>query len=674
MANLIESQGYAPDELRSLLSWMLRDKTLVQDENHLFYWYYALRAQTTKNAHLLLKSVLEDHAAAPTELFQRVVAYLEEPQASRDPYMAMCLMCDISSCPIDRNLYRAYTLAMHDNGVTRLESLEDQGGKVEGEDGELAYFLMEFRRVLSQCSESGRVSEEDARAMCMNAIRVHQWCKQHNYPPLTEESRKLLEEIPELYTLGEESAMALLWMDLFNYIARKDDLTRFKYRLNLAAHTSTLLSEKQWSSGKVMALLFGIYTIMDVGILPELPARKFQDVFYRVSKSKEIKERLPIPAFAVDKNTYRGRKCVDTTEKFLNAFVKTSHFSLKEDIPAKYYPIEASHGKSPHDAKQTQSDFNAMVEDSESRLSSAAIPKLFKLCDESDQEEEDDEGFDVAEWLRKLQSNEWRTAKRFAMPEPFDEKMTSNLPKAKDQDCYLDFESGLSYSGPLSPKEALRALAVSEIATKWAGLETVPKVYLRINTKGTKIFLQQQLIGERPALTGDTEPSHEVGLQQRSLYPLGTRNIMKDLSDDAKMDMIKAFVFRRIAGLTCQPVKCFLEGPTGKIYMTDLHDSPKEYKRCQKTVRSGSAHWLFDSSRYRAAIEFVSDILECDKHIREAVVKWLEEILDKSFKKSLMPEPLAPYAISCEDLQVNVSAVIDAYHPTTTIEDSDDDM
>ena len=674
MANLIESQGYAPDELRSLLSWMLRDKTLVQDENHLFYWYYALRAQTTKNAHLLLKSVLEDHAAAPTELFQRVVAYLEEPQASRDPYMAMCLMCDISSCPIDRNLYRAYTLAMHDNGVTRLESLEDLGGKVEGEDGELAYFLMEFRRVLSQCSESGRVSEEDARAMCMNAIRVHQWCKQHNYPPLTEESRKLLEEIPELYTLGEESAMALLWMDLFDYIARKDDLTRFKYRLNLAAHTSTLLSEKQWSSGKVMALLFGIYTIMDVGILPELPSRKFQDVFDRVSKSKELNKRLPMPAFAVDKNTYRGRKCVDTTEKFLNAFVKTSHFSLKEDIPAKYYPIEASHGKSPHDAKQTQADFNAMVEDSESRLSSAAIPKLFRLCDESDREEEDDEGFDVAEWLRKLQSNEWRTAKRFAMPEPFDEKMTSNLPKAKDQDCYFDFESGLSYSGPLSPKEALRALAVSEIATKWAGLETVPKVYLRINTKGTKIFLQQQLIGERPALTGDTEPSHEVGLQQRSLYPLGTRNIIKDLSDDAKMDMIKTFVFRRIAGLTCQPVKCFLEGPTGKIYMTDLHDSPKEYKRCQKTVRSGSAHWLFDSSRYRAAIEFVSDILECDKHIREAVVKWLEEILDKKFKKSLIPEPLAPYAISCEDLQVNVGAVIDAYHPTTTIEDSDDDM
>lgn len=62
MASLIESQGYAPDELRSLLSWMLRDKTLVQDENHLFYWYYVLRAQTIKSAHLLLKSVLEDHA------------------------------------------------------------------------------------------------------------------------------------------------------------------------------------------------------------------------------------------------------------------------------------------------------------------------------------------------------------------------------------------------------------------------------------------------------------------------------------------------------------------------------------------------------------------------------------------------------------------------------------
>lgn len=674
MASLIESQGYAPDELRSLLSWMLRDNTLVQDENHLFYWYYVLRAQTTKNAHLLLKSVLEDHAAAPTELFRRVVAFLEEPQASRDPYMAMCLMSDISSCPIDRNLYRAYTLAMHDDGVARLGSLEDLGGKVEGEDGELAYFLTEFRRVLSQCSESRRVGEEAARAMCMNAIRVHQWCKQHNYPPLAEQSRRLLKEIPELCTLGEESALALLWMDLFDYIARNDDLTKLKARLRLAAHTSALLSEKQWSNGKVMALLFGIYTIMDVGILPESPAREFKDVFDRVSMSKEIRERLPMPAFAVDKNTFRGRKCVDTSEKFVNAILKTGRFSSKEEIHAKYYPIEASHGKSPHDVEQTQSDFNAMVEDSESRLASAEIPKLFKSCGLSDQEEEDDEGFHSVEWLRKLQSNEWRIAKRVALPEPFDENMTSILPKAKDQDSFLDFESGLSYSGPLSPKEALRALAVSEIARKWAGLETVPKVELRINTKGNKIFLQQQLIGERPAITGDVESSDEVCLQQRSLYPLGTKNIMKGLSDDATTDMVKTFVFRRIMGLICQPVKCFVGDPTGKIYTTDLHDSPKEYKRCQKTVRSGSAHWLFDSSRFRSAIEFVSDVLEHDKLTREALFKWLEDILNKSFKDSLIPESLVPYAIPYEDLQVNVSAVIDAYHPSTTIEDSDDDM
>lgn len=448
---------------------ILTKQQWLQDENHLFYWYYVLRAQTIKNAHLLLKSVLEDHAAAPTDLVRRVAAFLEEPQASRDPYTAVCLMSDISNCPIDRNLYRAYTLAMPDNSVTRLEILEDLEDGVEGEDGELAYFLKAFRRLLSQCSESGSVSEENARALCMNAIRVHQWCKQHNYPPLTEESRKLLEEIPELVTLSEESAMALLWMDLFDYIVRKDDLAAMKSRLNLVAHTSTLLTENQWSSGKVMALLFGIYTIMDVGILPELPGRKSKEVFDRVSRSKEIRERLPMPAFAVDKNTYRGRKCVDTTENFLNTFLKTSRFSSKEDIPAKYHPIEASHGKSPHDAKQTQSHFNAMVEDSESRLSSAAIPKLFKLFDESDQEEENDEVFDSAEWLRKLQSNDWRTAKRFALPEPFDDKMTSILPKAKEQDSYLDFESGLSYSGPLSPKEALRALAISEIATKWAG-------------------------------------------------------------------------------------------------------------------------------------------------------------------------------------------------------------
>lgn len=673
MASLIESRGYATDELRSLLSWILRDKTLITDEDHLFYWYYVLRAQTTKNAHLLLKSLLEDHAAVPTELIQRVVAFVEEPQASRDPYTAICLMDDISGYPVDRNLYRAYALAMHDNGMTRLESANDWVDKVEGEDGELAHSLQEFQRVLSQCNESGSVNEEDARSLCMNAIRVHQWCKQHSYPPLTEESRKLLEKIPEFHSLGEESAMALLWMDLFDYVARNGDQNAMKERLRLVANTSAFLSEKQWSSVKVMALLFGIYTIMDVGILPELPGRKYQEVFDRVTRSKEMQERLFMPGFAIDKNTYRGRKCVDTSDKLERTILKTGRISSKEEFCAKYHPIEASHGKSPHDVRQTQFDFNAMVEDSESRLSSAAIPKLFKLCDKSDQDEEDDEGFDSEEWLKKLQSNEWRIVKKFALPEPFDEKVTSILPKAKGQGGFLDFESGMSYLGPLPPKEALRALAVSHVATTWAGLKTVPEVCLRINAKGTKIFIQQPLIGERPAFTGDVESSDQVDLQQRSLYTLGTRNIMKDLTGDGKMDMVKTFIFRRIMGLSCQPVKCLVEGPTGKIYMTDLHDPPKEYKRCQKTVRRGSAHWLFDSSRYRGAIEFVSDVLECE-HTREAIVTWLEGILHESLGGSFIPQPLAPYAISYGDLQENVGAVIDAYHPMNGDVNSDDDM
>lgn len=67
-------------------------------------------------------------------------------------------------------------------------------------------------------------------------------------------------------------------------------------------------------------------------------------------------------------------------------------------------------------------------------------------------------------------------------------------------------------------------------------------------------------------------------------------------------------------------------------------------------VRSGSVYWLFDFFRYWVVIEFVLDILECDKYIRVEVVKWLEEIFDKSFKKSLIFELLVFYVILFEDL------------------------
>lgn len=100
-----------------------------------------------------------------------------------------------------------------------------------------------------------------------------------------------------------------------------------------------------------MVFLFGIYVIMDVGILFELLGRKFKEVFDCVLRLKEIRECFFMFVFVVDKNIYCGRKCVDIIEKFLNVFLKISCFLFKEDIFVKYYFIEVSYGKSFYDVK-----------------------------------------------------------------------------------------------------------------------------------------------------------------------------------------------------------------------------------------------------------------------------------------------------------------------------------
>lgn len=55
--------------------------------------------------------------------------------------MVICLMDDIFGYLVDCNLYWVYVLVMYDNGMIRLELVNDWVDKVEGEDGELVYFL-----------------------------------------------------------------------------------------------------------------------------------------------------------------------------------------------------------------------------------------------------------------------------------------------------------------------------------------------------------------------------------------------------------------------------------------------------------------------------------------------------------------------------------------------------
>lgn len=666
MISLVESQGYAPDELRSLLSWMLRDRNLIKDEQQRFYWYDRFRPLAMKSGHLLVKSLFEDHASAPTELIRRVGEFVAQTPASRDPYVAIQLMDDISRYPVDLNLSRAYTLAMQGNGMKRHKATNEWVEEVELEDGELAYSLQEFRRILSECDKSKGVSEDDAKAMGVIVIRVQQWCKQNGYPGLLEESIEVLQEDPNLRFLVDKSALALLWRDLFDHAASRNDWNVIRERLAPAVMMSKFVSETLWSRANAMTLLFAIYTMMDVGIVPHQPGKEYQEVIEGIMSSRDTRERLVIPSFAVDKYTYRGRNCVDTTPKLL-ALLDNPRFLSREDIHTKYHPIEASHGNSPHDARQTAVDYRRMMEEIESKLSSEAIPKLFEMTQEEDEDEDDDEAKEKA--IKRLQTEHWRIVTEVALSEPFDDKTMSPYSQKNDQSLFVDFGSGTTIFGPVFHIEALKALAVSQIATKWAELKTVPEVSLRIDARRAKVFIQKPLIGtplEDTIALGKTE------LEDCSLHPLHTRQLMEKLTTERQLDVVKSYIFRRVMGMACSPSKCLLDEFTGKIYMTNLQVFKRESQRCQKTVKMGSAYWLFDSSRCRSAVDFMSKILESESFTSE-VMTWLQGLLNKNPWESTIPKSLMSYVISFEDMRENVSAIVNAYLEKKTAEEKADD-
>lgn len=672
MYTLLECSGYEPDECRSLLSWILRDRAVIEDETLRFYWYDRLKALTVKNPHLLLKSLIEDHATVPTELLQRVVEFLEERPVCRDPYVAVQLMDDISRLPVDRNLSRAYALAMRDDGMSRVESTDELCDKVKEEDGELTFALDYFERVL-KCDDGNveGLTEESARELGLHTLRVHQWCKKNRYPSLTDASNERLREIPEFRWFGDKSAIALVWGYLFEYVSRNGANATTRARMALVTRAGACLKEKKWSCGDAMMVLWGIYSILEAETLPNSSGLTFAEVVTATTRSRGIKSRLPIPAFAVDKNTSRGRKVIDTRFKILT-LRWIAPFPSEDEVWEKYDPVEASHGPSPHLIKQTAADFKKRVEECESRLSSAAIPRRFvanKAKEGDDQNEEDTTEDSEEEQMRRLQSKEWRALIQFADPEPFDEKLMVTLPRSPNSTSVFDFGGKVSYSGPWPAKEALRALAVSRIANLWANLKTVPEVRVRLNATKTKVFLERPLIGGNPVLPedSDAEGLNIVTLEQRSLYATKTKQVMMQLSEKSKTDLIKTFVFRRILGMPCLPAKCLLEASSGKIYMTGLQTSPKEYKRCKKTVKRGSALWLFDSSQNRGAIEFVSEALENEEDTRTAVLTWLEGLFGvKSLQDwfdTVIPKGLAPFTIAYDILQENIGAVIDAYVP-----------
>ena len=651
----MDYDGYEPEEMRSLARWMLRSDefvaTFVPDEKDQFYWMDRLKSNMTKKPHLFLKSIVEDHATAPNSLIERVLDFIETGKWQRDPYVAVHLMTDIAHLPVDRSLSRAYDLAVRDVALDTLEH------KVDWEEG----------------------TKEDSEKQMEVQEEFLQTCELSNQPIPEEKARELVKlalRVQQLSPKDEKGSLDLLWSDLFRYVDGIDADDDLKKRMLLIARAYNRPIRK-WRKKELMMLLWAVYSLMEVATLPEPHTTKLKDMIDKTLKSRDTKTRLCIPIFAVDVTTKRGRCGSDTTKRLLKNKTLSEQVGSENELRKKYNPIDASHGPSPHDTLQTMADFKTMVTECERLQSSSLVPKLFEMPqdEEGTMKRGDDEEEQV---VKRLKSDAWRVAMQVAESDVVDETLIDTLPRTTSRSVMLDFEKGVSYEGPLHPTVALGALLVSRLGTKLANLKSVPKVRLLLNAAKSKIYLEKALFGDRPKetdtdLEAEVEERGQVTLLQRSLHRATNTDMMNSWWTTRSQDMIKMFIFRRLVGISCSPMKCLVHGPTGNIQMADLYSSPKDYKRCQTTVRKESADWLFDSSSHRKIITLVSSALTEDKDCIAGVISWLSTILDRQAFNTATASILEPYAIPFEDFKENVQAVMSAYGVVPETDDEDED-
>ena len=636
MAKLLEYKGYQPDEVHSLSSWMSRDHKVIKEESERFYWYDRVSSRQVKDAHLLIKSLLEDHAAAPSAVIERVLQFAETSLWCRDPYDAIRLMDDLGHLPVDRNVCRLYEMAMRDDAMSKMKSSPQE------EHRELATAFDEFKRILDTCEWRGsdnlpdvtttttttnnNLSQDKVRQLAMNALRVHRCSKR--------------------FRNTSTGAMKTLWGGMTEHAPAS-----VRTRLDLIIRASRCCTDK-WSSADLMMVLWGLYVLMDVGTFPESSGGlTFEEAMTKTLESRAINTRLPIPSFAVDVKTYRGRNCADTRAKLVELF------ESEEEACRLFDPIEASHGPSPHDTKQTQAQFKKKIEECEHQSSdSSFVPRLFLLHGENDDDNDNGNEDDDEQTLKRLQKKPWQAVLQLAAPEPFDLTNCHTISSGNPRPVFL-VRGDKSYLGPLTVNQALQSLAISRLGTILCGLSTVPTARLRLNRQKDCIYLEQTFPGNK--------------LRKMDVITVSLTNLkvmLQEFSIKFREDVIKTLVFRRLVGMPCSPSNCLVES-TGYVRMADLKTSRRDYARCQHTVKRGSAHWLFDISANQNVILQVSDLLEHDT-IRPKLVSWLIRLLqDHELFEIAIPKVLAPYTIPLKQFQENVRAVIDAY---TAEDDSDD--
>lgn len=643
---LLELDGYEPDEMKSLARKILRCAAIVKEETRRFYWLDRVKILVTKNPRLLVESLLEDHATAPNSVINRVVEFVEQGKWNRDQYVAVQVMELIGKVEVDRNLLRLKELSLRNYAMETIENKIDWENRQQTEFEKEAIALEEIRKILQEANST--LTEEEVRLVAKHVLFVDQ------------------KKSPDV-----KEGLELVWQELVKYAAQRDDDGTLSRRLCLIDRLRKCTT-LNWKEKEVSMVLWGVYSLMNYWKMIQEPSPiVLENVISKTLKSKEIATRLPMEPFAVDVTTHRGRNCSDSGDRLFHEDVLCL-LGSESKVHEKYDPIEASHGPSPHETKQTPAEQKAMIKSCEEMQSSDHVPRLFEMPKRREGEEGEEESEERDERvIKRLKTAPWHTLMQVVQPEAFDEKLMAVLPAtANNRSCVLDLKKGVSYEGPMNPSAALSVLAVSRLGSKVADLEAVPQVQLFLNATKDKIYVEKTLMG----IPEDTEIQHPLTQQERSLFPVTKLEILEPVWKTLKASIIKTFMFRRIMGMECNPAKCLLNPETKKIYMPDLNTSRKDYKRCRTTVKRESADWLFDNSTHREIIDLVSRALTEDKDCMNEVETWLLGLLSKTAFEEATASILCRYTIPFEDFEKNALAVRNAYGIVPETDDECDEQ
>ena len=642
---LLELDGYEPDEMKSLSRKILRCAAIVNEEARRFYWLDRVKILVTKNPRLLVESLGRpcNGTKFRDQLRRRVCG---AGKWNRDQYVAVQVMELIGNVEVDRNLLRLKELSLRNYAMETIENKIDWENRQQTEFEKEAIALEEIRKILQEANST--LTEEEVRLVAKHVLFVDQ------------------KKSPDV-----KEGLELVWQELVKYAAQRDDDGTLSRRLCLIDRLRKCTT-LNWKEKELSMVLWGVYSLMNYWKMIQEPSPiVLENVISKTLKSKEMATRLPMEPFAVDVTTHRGRNCSDSGGRLFHEDVLCL-LGSESTVHEKYDPIEASHGPSPHETKQTTAEQKAMIRSCEEMQSSDHVPRLFEMPKRREGEEGEEESEEGDERvIKRLKTAPWHTLMKVVQPEAFDEKLMAVLPAtANNRSCVLDLKKGVSYEGPMNPSAALSVLAVSRLGSKVADLEAVPQVQLFLNATKDKIYVEKTLIG----IPEDTEIQHPLTPQERSLFPVTKLEILEPEWKTLKTSIIKTFIFRRIMGMECNPAKCLLNPETKKIYMPDLNTSRKDYKRCRTTVKRESADWLFDNSTHREIIDLVSRALTEDKDCMNEVETWLLSLISKTAFEEATASILCRYTIPFEDFEKNALAVRDAYGIVPETDDECDEQ